>query len=98
MSGPKSSSYTLTYEQRQRILEEQRRQREIEEERRRCEAEKTRVCFLIRSNCILCKLNANTTKMDESEEPRCQLIKPGSNAAILLQLVEEAFNQMPFLV
>ena len=42
MSGPKSSSYTLTYEQRQRILEEQRRQREIEEERRRCEAEKTK--------------------------------------------------------
>jgi len=36
--------------------------------------------------------------MDESEEPRCQLIKPGSNPAILLQLVEEAFNQVPFLV
>lgn len=42
MSGPKSSSYTLTYEQRQRILEEQRRQREIEEEHRRCEAEKAK--------------------------------------------------------
>ena len=36
--------------------------------------------------------------MDESEEPRCQLIKPGSDPPILLQFVEEAFHQMPFLV
>ncbi len=39
MSGPKSSSYNLTPEQRQRILEEQRIQREREEELRRLEAE-----------------------------------------------------------
>ena len=36
--------------------------------------------------------------MDESEEARCQLIKPGSDPPILLQFVEEAFHQMPFLV
>ena len=36
--------------------------------------------------------------MDEREEPRCQLIKPGRDPPILLQLIEEAFNQMPFLV
>jgi hypothetical protein len=36
--------------------------------------------------------------MDESEEPRCQFIKPGSNPPILLQLIEEAFYQMTFLV
>ena len=36
--------------------------------------------------------------MDESEETICQLIKPGSNPPILLQLVEEAFYYMPFLV
>ena len=36
--------------------------------------------------------------MDESEETRCQLIKPGSNPPILLQLIEEAFYQMPLLV
>ena len=39
MSGPKSSSYTLTAEQRRRMLEEQRRQRELEQERKRVEAE-----------------------------------------------------------
>jgi hypothetical protein len=36
--------------------------------------------------------------MDESEEAGCQLIKSGSDPPILLQFVEEAFYQMPFLV
>ena len=36
--------------------------------------------------------------MDESEEPRCQLIKPGGDTPILLQLVEEAFYYVRFLV
>ena len=31
--------------------------------------------------------------MDESEEARCQFIKPGSNSPILLQLIEETFHQ-----
>ena len=36
--------------------------------------------------------------MDESEETRCQLIKPGSNSPIFLQLIEEAFYYVPLLV
>ena len=36
--------------------------------------------------------------MDESKETRSKLIKPGSNPPILLQFIEEAFYQMPFLV
>ena len=36
--------------------------------------------------------------MDESEEAICQLIKPGGDTPILLQLVEEAFCYMRFLM
>ena len=32
--------------------------------------------------------------MDESEETRCQLIKPGSNPPILLQLVDQSTEHM----
>ena len=39
MSGPKSSSYTLSYKQRKILEEEQRRRREQEEERKRVEME-----------------------------------------------------------
>ncbi len=45
-----------------------------------------------------CKKNANTTNVDEREKPRCELIEPGGNPSIFLQLVEEAFHQMSLLV
>lgn len=58
MSGPKSSSYTLSAEQRRRILEELQRQREREEEHRRCEVETGR-----RSD-LLSKITAESGKLE----------------------------------
>lgn len=48
MSGPKSSSYTLSYEQRRRLEEEQRRRREQEEERKRVEMESQKMRLNVR--------------------------------------------------
>lgn len=59
MSGPKSSSYTLSAEQRRRILEEQQRQREREEERRRCEVE------ISKRTDLLSKISAESEKLEK---------------------------------
>ncbi len=69
MSGPKSSSYTLTYEQRRKILEEQQRQREREEEQRRIEAEKGK------RNELLKKLDMEAKGLDSQIERSKQLKK-----------------------
>ncbi|QUA54664.1 hypothetical protein [Aristaeella lactis] len=64
MSGPKSSSYTLTAEQRKKILEEQRRQRELEQERKRVEAETQRKGgLLIEINSELEKLSLQIDRL-----------------------------------
>jgi len=69
MSGPKSSSYSLTYEQRRRILEEQQRQREREEEKRRFESESNK------KGELLTKLESETEGLIGQVERSKQLKK-----------------------
>ena len=57
MSGPKSSNYTLSFEQRRRILEAQRQQREREEELRRFEMESKK------QNALMEKMFLGTQKL-----------------------------------
>ena len=46
----------------------------------------------------LCKKNADTGQMNKGEETGCELIITHGNSAELLELEEECFDKMTFLV
>ena len=65
MSGPKTSKYTLTLEQRKRLEEEQRRWREREEEKRRFELEmQKKVLNMMRLDDEVKAVNSQIMELD----------------------------------